>query len=389
MPERDNESGYALIMVALVLFLFLGFAALAVDVGVASSARTAAQRAADAAALAGAFTFINNPTAAQPATAQAHATATATQNTIMGAAIAAGDVTVTVDTNNRRVTVAVAHSQNTFFGSVVGQATAAVNATGIAEAASSATGGGNVKPFFIPNTALSTLDPCAACTANPKQLLIDNNQPTNWALTKISSGTTDNRFQVKPNNPDQALRPGDFYLIDLSGSTPGTIDEIIAGFLADPGFCSQSYSVLTGNHVGPTTHGIEDMIGCPDNRDLYVSPGNYTLTPSGLTSDTSKSIFIAPIWNVCNAVVSGTPFCPSGKFPGGTQVTLSVVGYALIFMEGFQNSPNNPPSCSGNNAVGRLVGVAACGSQLGGGGGGIDPTETGPFALPLRLVRVP
>src|SRR3989442_4644766 len=54
-----KQEGFVLVVVAVVLVALIGFLALAVDVGVLYSARTSAQEVADAAALAGAFTFIN------------------------------------------------------------------------------------------------------------------------------------------------------------------------------------------------------------------------------------------------------------------------------------------------------------------------------------------
>ena len=67
MEVQKKEKGFVLVMVAFFLVALLGFAALAVDIGVLYGAKTSAQEVADAAALAGAFTFINNPTAPQPA----------------------------------------------------------------------------------------------------------------------------------------------------------------------------------------------------------------------------------------------------------------------------------------------------------------------------------
>ena len=55
--RKDSESGYVLVTVAASLFVLVGFTALAVDLGTALSSRTQLQRGADAAALAGAYTF--------------------------------------------------------------------------------------------------------------------------------------------------------------------------------------------------------------------------------------------------------------------------------------------------------------------------------------------
>jgi hypothetical protein len=60
----DDQSGQVAIVVALMLVVLLGFAALVVDVGLNWAARTQAQGAADAAALAGVIALPNDPTAA-------------------------------------------------------------------------------------------------------------------------------------------------------------------------------------------------------------------------------------------------------------------------------------------------------------------------------------
>ena len=99
---RKKQEGFVLIVVAAILVALIGFVALGVDVGALYSARTSAQEIADAAALAGAFTFVNNPTAPQPATASDHALLVALNNSVMGAPITAGDVTIAVDVANRK-----------------------------------------------------------------------------------------------------------------------------------------------------------------------------------------------------------------------------------------------------------------------------------------------
>src|SRR6266566_9804442 len=60
MNTSKKQEGFVLVVLAIVLLALVGFLALAVDIGVLYSARTSAQGVADAAALAGAFTFIND-----------------------------------------------------------------------------------------------------------------------------------------------------------------------------------------------------------------------------------------------------------------------------------------------------------------------------------------
>src|ERR1051325_3916433 len=100
------EKGMTIAMVALCIVVLFAMAALAVDLGVLYTARTSAQHAADAAALAGAYTFLS-PTAPHPGSAQNAAVATAAANAILGTPVAITTGNVTVDTATRRVTVTV------------------------------------------------------------------------------------------------------------------------------------------------------------------------------------------------------------------------------------------------------------------------------------------
>jgi alkylhydroperoxidase/carboxymuconolactone decarboxylase family protein YurZ len=380
MVRRSEERGYVLITVAVLLFVILAFAALAVDIGVASSSRTAAQRAADASALAGAFTFVNNPTATQPATAQNHAMQTALSNSILGEAIQSSDVTVAVDVANQRVTVTITHTQGALFAGAVGENTVDTGATAVAEASTTATGDKCTKPWFIPNTVLST-NACTACSNG--QVLIDSSgNVTTFAIS--NRGT---QFTIKPGSPSGTIAPGQFYAMRLADSRGGNdYRENIRTCPDEAIYCNQSFntdSTEPGAMIGPTKQGTCELIcyngsqncnNCP--MDTYVAIGQYRQPAApdgdGLIHDTSRSLVLAPIINVCG-------YCPSGFPPGITQ--LNVIGFAMVFIEGTQ----------GNDVVARLLNVTDCsgGGGGGGGGGGVDPPETGPFSIPVRLVRVP
>ena len=138
---EDKQKGFVLVMVAIVLIILIGFVALGVDTGALYSARTAAQSVADSAALAGAFTFVNNPSAPQPATANAHALKVALTNNVMGKAVTASDVTVTTNVAKRQVTVAITSTQRTYFAAALGNLSADIAVTGTAEASEDSKGG--------------------------------------------------------------------------------------------------------------------------------------------------------------------------------------------------------------------------------------------------------
>jgi hypothetical protein len=137
--------------------------------------------------------------------------------------------------------------------------------------------------------------------------------------------------------------------------------------------------------IGPTNQGTCLLIcynpsdqgnpctGC--ESDVFESIGSYR-RPNPPTSDggrgmTSRSLVISPIIDVCT-------FCPD-NFPSGTEeAQYTVIGFATVFIEGFV----------GSDLQARLISVTDC-SVAAGGGGAINPQETGPSGLPLRLVRQP
>jgi len=357
--STQREGGFVLVVVALMLIVLLGFVALAVDTGVLYSARTDAQEVADAAAMAGAFTFTNTPSLPQPATATSYALGVATGSTVMGNAVNADDVTVTPDVANRRVSVSVKIRQSTYFAKAIGISYADVVATATAETARYSTGSACVKPWFLPNTALSGGDACDN-ECDPAKLLIDPNtrEVTAFGLSKIGQ-----QFSAKPQDPSEALSPGNFFVIEFpdSNGADGYRDSIAT---CDSPYlrCGDRLSLKSGNMVGPTKQGVEMLIGNPP-RFTWISPGQYSRVSDAKIFDLSENVVLVPIWSSC-----GSNFCPAAKVRGQVQI----IGYAAIFLEGI----------SGDYVVARLLGVSSCGPM-------IDPTETGGTALsvPLRLIR--
>ncbi len=118
MKIQGKDEGYVPATVAPSLVALLGFGGFAVDLGMLYSAPGAAQRAADAAALAGALSFV--PLEPQPQTATDRTVRVATSNTIYETTIRAADVTDPVDVPSRRVTVQLNYSQPTYLARVLG-----------------------------------------------------------------------------------------------------------------------------------------------------------------------------------------------------------------------------------------------------------------------------
>lgn len=360
MASGNRERGIATIVFTVLIMAIIGFAAMGLDIGLLYSQRTQLQRAADAAALAGAFTFVVEPFASQPSTATEHALSVAASNTIDKSLVNPGEVTVNVDTANRRVTVNLAHAESTVLAAVLGTKQVTINVTAVAEAGPAATNGSCVKPWFVPNTIVDTKDdPCTACTKG--QLMIQNGALTSYAQAFIQAKQP---FTLKPQQPSNAIGPGQFYAIQFPGSGGGSdYSDNIAHCNPLPIVCANYYSVETGNMSGPTVQGTQAMIGYP-NQDVFVNLGQYA-SASGTISDTSRSLAIAPIWDDCNL----PSFCPGNSFGNGTKVNVQVIGFALVFVDSVQ----------GGNVIAHLINVLPCSA--------VTPPAAAPYAIPVRLVR--
>lgn len=370
--RHSRDDGYVVVTVALLLAVLLGFAALAVDVGILYSARSAAQKAADSAALAGAYTFVTSSDDSQPGTAESHALSTALTNNILADAVTAGEVSINVDLANRRVTVGITHPKGTYFGRALGWDSATIAVRAVAEASRFAVGASCVKPWFLPNTIFSTSGVCGeagACATG--QVIIRPDRTVNQALIDEKSGDP---FILKPSNPQNALSPGQFYCMRIGDSTGGNDYRTNIGSCSPQAIqCQKMYPVEPGNMIGPTGQGVRDLVG--DNPDRYEGIGAYRHADNSV-SNTSRSLVVAPIWDLCDLAVNCDA---SGDFrlpDHGANVEIPVVGFALLFIDGIVN---------GNDVQAHLIKVFTCGD----GPPAENPEVTGPLSIPVRLVRVP
>ena len=382
-PHAKAQRGMTLMVVCFLLIAFLGLAALCIDLGVLYTARTSAQHAADAAALAGAFTFVNSPTANQPAAAQQAAIATAASNKILGQSVSISTGDVVVDTVKRQVTVTVsrtgASGVNTFFGKAIGMSQVPVQTQAMAQASTIAGATRCIKPVYIPNTIYSSLAPDQACMTNPPQVIFDDNhnisawaQGQNGLLRFIGQCTF-----IRPTTPSGALAPSQFYSLDF-GSGANTYRDVWSNCLNTAGgatptvvHCGDSIPVETGNMVGPTKQGVGNMIGNP--ADVWLGPdpttGVFEYQTSTGISDTSKSLGTVAVWDNCHSTITS----------GTAGQSAPIIGYIEMFVDGMANDCSGPAN-GGNNVRVHTVNSTACS----GAGPG---TSTGPLAVPIQLVK--
>jgi Flp pilus assembly protein TadG len=130
-----NERGVTLVLMALMMFLILGMSALAVDYGMIKAAKAEAQRAMDAAALAGASAFlVTDPAADESAIALERAKDYAVRHTVHNVVVdtalpPSGNLTVIVELGPHKVTaIYTGHGIPLWFANIFGTSTMAINA---------------------------------------------------------------------------------------------------------------------------------------------------------------------------------------------------------------------------------------------------------------------
>lgn len=312
-----EEDGQMLIMVVASLAVLLGFSAMAVDVGSYAVDRRKLQNAADAAALAAAAEL---PSAG---TAQTVALDYAQKNQVPAA-----DVAVTVVQQslpavpNPYVQVAVKRNHTFFFARAIGIGRQDVRAS--AKAVKTSPGGDNgLMPWTVNEATLNATEP-----GQQAVLKYDSNGVHNGnfgALAIDGTGASVYRSTIINGSQSMVCVTG---LADCEGVTVET----------EP-----------GNMIGPTREGVNARIAA---TDAHCDTFGEVFTPVPGTSGKYN------LNRDCNPWLSGgyasqrVVLIPitSGEYNG--RKTVTVTGFALFFLEGFQNGV-----CQGNdcNVMGRFV----------------------------------
>jgi hypothetical protein len=432
---RKRERGMTLVTSTVLLVAFIGIAALAIDAGMLYSARTSAQHAADAAALAGVYEFVNACNVETPppgcSTWDLHEAAfnagkrVAAQNKIFGTPVnietrldaspcPAPNLStwLCVDDTNRRVTVNVARSGTlgiaTFFARVLGFNSADIAAIATAEAGPEigGTSSGNasycLKPVFLPNTILAKnadgtpMAPGDACkpTASPSGPQVIFNTDGSLSAWAKASDPFGNPYLIRPTTPSVAksgLAPSQFYSLDYGNGTDPVTGEPIGG--------ADMYRCTLGRCANQC--GVPDLLACSSSStvnvvDIDVETGNmvgptwqgidtligtsdidtFDAWKTRLSTDgtaTSRNLVVAPIWDTCNQPVRS-----------GTNVDIHVLGFVKVFVDSVVH-----PSDGGGQAgdiTAHVLGPITCSDMEGGGG---TPPTPGPYTIPIRLVQSP
>lgn len=399
-----SQRGSTVLLMAVSMVFMVAMAALAIDVVVLYVVRSEAQRAADAAALAGAHVFVSSGLTSGLVTdttqlcngdgngsAQQAAISVAQQNNVGGQAgvILSGDIhcdfskTVTMGGGqsvpvNPLITVKVTR-QNipTFFSRVWGtQLISAVSASATAEAYNM-TGNGTIaqvqssclKPFLLPN-----LDP------NGGKFVDTSNGGLIMRPGYAPNGVIGEQFTIAPGDPS-APAVGQFLQLNFSSTptlcpscSPGdTFQNNIQCCNTDSFQCGTQYQVnLSPPSQQDTFQGTKCMIHGPNSNggadyiildpppfQFMAGSQNPTGVAAGTQIATSDSVATIPL------------FDPNGKVTG----PVPVIGFLQIFIGSVNGAGRlgitvlNVVGCTANNTAPNVV-----------TGGGISPVT-------VRLVQ--
>lgn len=304
-----SERGQGLVLGALALFLVAGFAALAIDVGQAMHERRELQKAADAAALAGAGEL---PFSAGDALSIAQEWAEKNGIDVAGE-LSSVEVTSTHAPNDT-ITVQVERDVPYVFARVLGFDSQTIHATATARVGSPAAMAG-LRPFGVLESAIDY------------------------------SGSTPLKYDAKTHTN------GNFGGLALDGNGANVYRNTIkygsdtpACAQGEPGCTNPTIETEPGNMIGPTRVGIQYLLdnastACDEFGEVFVpddstpNPNDYTLTDgcnpfrAGGPGDSAPVIMTPVIDHLCS---------------GRCDVT--VLYFAMFFVEDLD-------SCTGNDCV--------------------------------------
>jgi len=395
--RRPAERGQTIVLVAIALVSLLGMAALAIDVTTLYVARGEMQRAADAAALAGAKAFVDSGITTEPsnATRQALAQTMATsminsilpQNQVSGAAPVL--VAATPDftrPGNPQISVSLQRTNlPTFFARIWGTKLVKVTATAVAEA-------------YNPANAPAGYPPIAPKCVKP--LLVANHDPNSGGPSQLIDPTTGAPVATNVIGEAVALKPCP------AGSCPAVVGDL----QFRPAQVTASATNLCPGTCSPPASDFENSIECCDSATTYscgsvvpnaaVNAGLIDPTLSTETNNGLQCLTNRPVEDRLDPtdLMAGTgpAKITAGTGPQlGNLVTTSrsiatlpiiespsanparVIGFLQVFVEPVTTAVPTTTSV-------HILNVVGCGISPGGGaavlGGGYSP-------IPVRLIH--
>lgn len=417
-------------IVAAAMVGLLAISALAIDLVSFYAARAEAQRAADAAALAGANVFLTSGCTSssggcvsggsQEAPAKQAAIDAGAQNMVAGQPaniVGSSDVSFNYPSAEEpQITVTVqrtaarGNALPTFFAKILGFQTQDVSATATAEAfnpsgSGSPIGASCLKPWILPNCDDDHPNPN---TTNPN--CVDPNgtkvdpfiDPSSGAIVHpgpvSSGGVIGETLVIKPGSPSQAPAPSKFYPVQLppAPNSPSICPSCTIGSSGGGGAlyrqniecCNENTFVCgnvavnfeQGNVQGPTQQGVKCLIhegNSGTGQDILVNALPLSIT--GGSNNPNPALQGATGLTSCDSIVNVPLYDGSNLCPGNScGPSVQIIGFLQVFISSVD--------AQGNVTVTPLN-VAGCGSSGSSGGSTNPPASSGGAFVPIRLVH--
>jgi Flp pilus assembly protein TadG len=399
---RRGERGQTIVLVAIALVSLLGMAALAIDVTTLYVARGELQRAADAAALAGAKAFVDSGVTSDPANitrrtlAQTMATSVINsilaQNQVSGAApiLVAATPDLTTHPGNPQIIVTLQRTNlPTFFARIWGTKLVTVTATAIAEA-------------YNPSNAPAGYPPIQPKCVKP--LLVANQDPKSAVPSKFVDPTTGAPIATAVIGEAVAIKPcppgacppvvGNLQFRPAQITSPGTAD-LCPGGCSPPSSdyetsidCCDSatppatqYQCGTAIPVPIDTALVDPALSTQTNQGLQCvtnHPAEDTLDPTDLSAGSGPAKITAGSGpHLGNLVTTSRSIAVLPIMEPLTATSARVVGFLQVFIDPV--APGVPTTTPAH-----ILNVVGCGNSPGVGppvlGGGYSP-------IPVRLIH--
>lgn len=440
--RRKNERGITIVLVAFSLLALLGMAALAIDVSTLYVAHGEAQRAADAAALAGAKMFaasgytsvsmagpstpsaadvcVTSATPGADAAANRQAEAVAGQNLVAGQPAAVQSITCNTTAANPQITVTVQRTAlPTFFGRIWGGTANSVTATAVAEAYNSSGSTTpiqlqGVKPWLVPNCDPTNAAPgdCAhggRFVSNTTGDIQNNGSFVGKTITLLhitGAGTPDvstvaprtlNYYRANiPMNPPAPVCPSTSAVACAQVGSDNYHDNIACSSTF-PLSCGQTVTVGSGSGI-LTDEGTQCLIhaggqGLAFGQDELVpdgTPPNGTAPVTIRGGDNNPNLALQGATNISrsDSIITVPIYNSAGGPTLCAGCTTTIVGFLQLGITQNVAPASPPPPISPNpGANGKIeaviLNVAGCNPGAGGtpvSGGGVSP-------IPVRLIH--
>lgn len=350
---RSSERGATIVMIAVAMTALLSMVALAVDIGMLFNARSEAQRAADAAALAGAGYLIVEP--GNEDKAREKAIEYGELNAVGGQLAVVLDEDVEVDLPNELVRVTVRRTASrgsavpTWFARVFG--TDAVDVAAVAAAKIEPAGRLDcAKPFTIPdlyddvndNGRFDEGDIYTDPTADPAP---DQDDYTGYGSPYRNAGQPgDNGLGlvndrgmpliIKGGGPEKANEccpntgPGWYYIWAYGGRGGRNLRDNIANRCANNEVIAigEEYDTEQGVKYGPVDKGIQDLLDA-DPGATWNESCQCVVGSKYADWETSERVFAIPVFN------------PGRAFRSGRK-PIEFSNFMAMFLESIENKGN-------------------------------------------------